>query len=273
MLSYHNEQESHDTCSTMQAFVPLPIGGQEVPCGHAHQTFPRRFGECAAHTRFAASHSSRSDCHSPCPNINVVANLLLSSAARPQSPQSLLQAVWYHVYSLLQQPLQAGRRLLQRGYCVLRRSLPCPWGLAQYSPPKTRLAHSGIGRLPFEIYTAKFGAVGNESRPNLVEQTTLRPSLKCSMNRTVVGEIFGQLVPLTAAAHTKNYRIHRCSLVDSTASGVLGRVEFPDNWFYAVPQFFRHVPNCRQRLYFTFFSHLRILSISLHRCYRLNYAF
>ena len=29
MLFYHNEQGSHDTCSTMQASVPLPNGGQE----------------------------------------------------------------------------------------------------------------------------------------------------------------------------------------------------------------------------------------------------
>jgi hypothetical protein len=35
MLSYHNEQESHGTCSAMQASVPPPIGGQEVSCGHA----------------------------------------------------------------------------------------------------------------------------------------------------------------------------------------------------------------------------------------------
>ncbi len=273
MLFYHNEQESHDTCSTMQASVPLPIGGQEVSCGHAHQTFPRRFGEYVAHTHFAASHSSRSDCHSPCPSTNVVANLLLSSAARLQSPQSLLRAILYHARSPLPQLPQAGRRLLQREYCVLRRFLPCPWGLAQYSPPKMRLAHSGIGRLPFEIYTAKFGTVGNESHPNFVEQTALCPSLKSAMNGTVVGKIFGQPVPLTAASHAKNYRIHRRSLVDSTASCVFGRVEFPDNWFYVVPQFFRHVPNCRQRLYFTFFSHLCILSISIHRYYRLNYAF
>jgi hypothetical protein len=273
MLSYHNEQELHDTCSAMQASVPLPTDGQEVSCGHAHQIFPRRYGEYAAHTYFAASHSSRSDCHSLCPDTNVVANLSLSSAARLQLPQSLLRAILYHARSLLQQLPQAGRHLLQRGYCVLRRFLPCPWGLARYSPPKTRLAHSGIGRLPFEIYTAKFGTVGNESRPNLVEQTALCPSLKRSVNRTVVGEIFGQPVPLTAAAHTKNYRIHRRSLVDSTASSVFGRVEFPDNWFYGVPQFFRHMPNRWQRLYFTFFSHLCILSINLHRCYRLNYAF
>jgi hypothetical protein len=33
------------------------------------------------------------------------------------------------------------------------------------------------------------------------------------------------------------------------------------------------VPDCWQRLYFTFFSHLCILSISLHRYYRLNCAF
>jgi len=273
MLSYHNEQESHDTCSTMQASVPLPTGGLEVPCGHAHQTFPRRFGEYAAHTHFAASHSSRSGCHSLCLNTNVAAMFLLSSDARLQSPQLSFQAILYRVCSLLPQLLQAVRRLLQREYCVLRHSLPCPWGLGQYNPPKTRLAHSGIGRLPFEIYTAKFGTVGNKSRPNFVEQATLRPSLKCAMNRTVVWKILGQPVPLTAAAHTKNNRIHRCSLVDSTASCVFGRVEFSDNWFYVVPQFIRRVPNCWQRLYFTFFSHLRILSISLHRCYRLNYAF
>jgi len=93
------------------------------------------------------------------------------------------------------------------------------------------------------------------------------------MYGTVVGEVFGQLVPLTAAAHAKDYRIQRTMRVDTAAPGVLGRIEFLDNWFYGVPQFFRHVPNRRQRLYVTFFSHLCILSMSLHRCYRLNYPF
>lgn len=273
MLSYHSEQESHDTCSAMQASVPPPTCGQEVSCGHAHQAFPRRSGEYAAHTYFSKSHSSRSGCHSPYPNTNVEANLLLPSDVSLQSPQAFLRAIWYRVHSRLRQLPQAARRLFQRGYCVLRRFLPYPWGLARYSPPKTRLAHGGIGRLPFEIYAAKFAAVGNESSPNFVEQAALRPSLKNAMNGTVVGKILGQLIPLTAASHTKDYRIQRGSLVDAFSSRVLGRIEFPDNWLYVVPQFFRHMPNCRQRLYFTFCSHLCILSISLHRCYRLNYAF
>ena len=132
MLSYHNEQESHDTCSTMQASVQLPIGGQELSCGHAHQTFPRRFGEYAAHTHFAASHSSQSDCHSLCPDTNVVANLLLSSAARLQSPQSLLRAILYHARSLLPQLPQAVRRLLQREYCFC-------WVWPNTVPPKRAL--------------------------------------------------------------------------------------------------------------------------------------
>ena len=255
MLSYHSEQESHGTCSARQAFVPQPIG------------------ECVEHTYFAKSRPSRSGCHNPYLSTNVAANLLLSSDASLQLPQSLLRAIWYRVHSRLQQLLQVGRRLLQREYCVLRHSLPCPWGLARYSPPKTRLAHSGIGRLPFEIYSAKFGTIGNESHPNLVEQTLLCPSLKSAMNGTVVGKFFGQLIPLTAASHTKDYRIQRSSLVDALASGMLWRIEFSDNWFYVVPQFFRHVPNCWQCLYFTFFSHLCILLISLHRYYRLNYAF
>jgi hypothetical protein len=273
MLFYHSGQESRDICSTTQACVPLPICGQEVSCGHAHQIFPRRFGEYAEHTHFAKSHSSRSGYHSPCLNINVAANLLLSRVAQLQSPQLSFQAILYRVCSLLPQLLQAAHRLLQRGYCVLRRSLPYPWGLARYGPPKTRLARSCIGRLPFEIYTTKFGTVGNENRPNFVEQTALCPSLKCAMNGTVVGKIFGQLIPLTAASHAKDYRIQRTPQVDAFATCVFGRVEFPDNWFYVVPQFFRHVPNRWQRLYFTPFSHLCILSISLHRCYRLNCAF
>jgi len=262
MLSYHSEQESHDTCLTTQAFVPLPSDGQEVFCVHAHQAFPRRFDEYEAHTHFSKSHSSRSGCHNPYPNTNAAANFLLPLAVRLQLPQSLLQAILCRVRSRLQQLLQAGRRLLQREYCVLRRFSPYPWGLARYSPPKTRLARSSVGRLPSEIYAAKFGTIGDESRPNLVEQPALRPSLKSAMNRTVVGKIFGQLIPLAAASHTKDYRIQCTPQIDAFATCAFGRIEFPYNWFYVVPQFFRHVPNCWQRLYFTFFPHLCILSIN-----------
>jgi hypothetical protein len=162
---------------------------------------------------------------------------------------SFLQPCSSNYSSLLQQLLRAGCRLLQREYCVLRHSLLCPWGLARYSPPKKRLAHSGIGRLPYEIYSAKFGTIGNQSRPNLVEQTTLCPLLKNAMNGTVVGKFFGQLIPLTAASHTKNYRIQSCSLVDAFSSGMFWRVEFSDNWFYVFSQFFRHVPNRWQRFW------------------------
>jgi hypothetical protein len=273
MLSYHSEQESHDTCSAMQAFVPQPSGGREVSYSHAYQAFPHRYDEYAAHNHFAKSHSSRSDCHTPYPNINAEANLSLPSDASLQSPRWLLRAAWCRVHLRPQQLLPAGRRLLQREYCVLRRFSPYLWGLARYSPPKTRLAHGGIGRLPFEIYTAKFGTIGDKSRPNLVEQAALRPSLKSAMNRAVVRKIPGQLIPLAAASHAKDDRIQRTPRVDAFSPRVFGRIEFPDHWFYVVPQFFRHVPNCWQRLYFTFFSHLCILSISLHRCYRLNYAF
>jgi hypothetical protein len=164
----------------------------------------------------------------------------------------------YRVYLLVLQLLQAGRHLLQQGYCALRRFWLYPLGLARYSPPKTRLAHSSVGRLPFEVYTTKFDTIVDKGCPNLVEQAAPRPSLKSAMNGTVVGKIFGQLIPLTAASHAKDYRIQRTPQVDAFAASVFGRIEFPDNWFYVFPQFFRHVPNCRQRLYITFFPHLCI---------------
>ena len=202
---------------------------------------------------------------------NVVANLLLSSAARLQSPQSLLRAIlckctFAAATIAASGPPSASTRILR-----FTPFFALSVGFGPIQSPQNALVHSGIGRLPFEIYTAKFGTVGNESHPNFVEQTRAAPSLKSAMNGTVVGKIFGQPVPLTAASHAKNYRIHRRSLVDSTASCVFGRVEFPDNWFYVVPQFFQHSAKLSATaLFYVFFAsvypfnkHTQILSAKL----------
>jgi hypothetical protein len=273
MLSYHNGQVLPDIYSTKQAFVQRPIGEQEISCGRRHRAFPHRCGEYAERICFARWLSSRLGYHTPCLSTNAAANLRWSSAGQLQSLQLFLQAFWCHARWQLRQWRQAGRRLLQRVCCVLRLFWPCQWGSGRYGPPKTRLAHSRVGGLPLEIYTAKFGTAGNKSRPDFVEQSAAYPSLESAVNRTVVRKPFGQLVPLAASSHTKDYCIEYTSRVHTLASCMLRRIEFSDNWFYVVPQFIRHAPNCRQRLYLTFFSHLCILSMRLHRCYRSLYVF
>lgn len=268
MPSYHNGQELPDICSTRQGFVRLPIAGRETSCCHRHQASPGRCDECAVRIPSAKWCASQSGYHSPCLNIDAAANLLLSAAAQLRLHLLSLQAFWCRAHWRLRRLRISGRRLLQRVCCVLRLFWPYPLGLGRCGPPKTRLAHCGVRRLPLEIYAAKFGATGNESSPDLVEQPTLYPPLKRAMNGTVVRKLLGQLVPLTAGSHTKDYRIQCASLVDPAAPRVFGRIELPDYFFYVVPQFIRHVPNRRQRLDLTFFSHLCILSRSVHRCYR-----
>ncbi len=273
MPSYHNGQELPDICSTRRGFVRPPSAGREIFCCHRHRASPDRSDECAVRIRSAKWCASQSGYHSPCLNIDAAANPLLSAAGQLRLHLLSPQAFWCRVHWQLLRSRISGRRLLQRVCCVLRLFWPCPWGLGRCGPPKTRLAHCGVRSLPLEIYAAKFGATANESSPYLVEQPALYPPLKRAMNGTVVRKLFGQLVPLTAGSQAKDYRIQCTSLVDPAAPGVFGRIEFPDYWFYVVPQFIRHVPNRWQRLNLTFFSHLCILSRSVHRCYRSFNAF
>ena len=266
MLFSHNEPRSLDTYSATQASAPRPIGGRDISCALVYQISPGQSGECGACNRGLSQLPSRLDYHIPCPDTNSGANHRSESDVPQQSPRLSPQAFWCRAHwRRLRQQLMA-RHHAQQANCVLRRFWRGLWGLGQSGPPKTRLAHSRICRLPLPIYPAQFVAVLDERRPDFLQQPQRYPSLKGSVHRAVIWEFFRQLVPLTARSHSEYDCIQNCSGVDAFSASPLRRVEFADNGFYLVPQFVWHTPYCRQCFeFFPFFRHLHSLSIRSYR--------
>ena len=266
MLFSHNEPKSLDIYSATKASVPQPIGGEDISFVPVYLTSPRQSGEYGAYNRGLSQLPSRSDYHSPCPDTSSVANPQSQSDAGQQSPRLSPQASWCRGHWRRPRQQLMARHLPQQVNCVLRRFWHGLWGLGQSRPPKTRLAHSRIGRLPLPIHPAQFAAVLHQSRPYFVQQPQRYPSLKGSVHRTVVGEFFRQLIPLTTRSHAKDDSIQCATRVDAFSARPLRRVEFADNWFYLVPQFVRHSPYRWQCFEFSpFLGHLRSLSIRFYR--------
>src|SRR3989304_5395499 len=164
MLSSRNEPKSPDIYSATKVSVLQPIGEQDISCVPVYPTFPRQSDECEAYNRGPSQLPSRSDYHSPCPDTNSAANHQSQSDAGQQSPRLSPLTIWCReCWRRLRQQLMARHRV-QQVNCVLRRFWRGLWGLGQPRPPKTRLAHSRIGRLPLPVYPAQFVAVVDEGR-------------------------------------------------------------------------------------------------------------
>ena len=68
------------------------------------------------------------------------------------------------------------------------------------------------------------------------------------MDRRVVAELIGQMVPLAAAAHLVDDAVEGRSLVDAVPSRPTGRVQLGQNVLNDLPQFVVDFPNGGERL-------------------------
>jgi len=266
MPSSRNEPKLLGIYSATKASVRQPIGGQGVSCVPVYPSFPRQSDEYEVYNRGLSQLPGRSDYHSPCPDTNSAANHQSESDVPQQLLRWLPLITWCrgHWQRLRQQP--KAHHHAQQVNCVLRHFWRGLWGLGQSGPPKTRLAHSRICRLPLPIHPAQLAAVLDERRPDFVQHPQGYPSLKGSVHRTVVGEFFGQLIPLTSGPHAKDDCIECATRVDAFSSRQFRRVQLADNGLYLVPQFVRHTPNRWQCFeFFPFFGHLCSLSIRFYR--------
>jgi len=266
MLFSHNELKSLDTYSAKPSSAPRPNDERDISCVPCCPTSLPQYAGYEARSCDLLLLVCRSDYRRPYPEINSAENPQSVLAAPRQWPQVLPPAAWCRGRWLGRQlPLTVRRQPRPKG-CVLPRFLHDQWGLGRYSPPKTRLSHNRIGCLPLPVYPAEFLTIFEQHCPYPVQQTQLYPALKGAVDRAVVGQGFGQIVPLTTASHAEDNRIQSRSWVDAFPARVFGWVVLLDNWLYLVPQFVWYLPNCWQRFeFFSFLCHLRVLSFRVHR--------
>ena len=266
MLSSHNELKSLDTCSAKPSYAPQPNDERDISCVPDYPTSLPRYAGYEAHSCDPSLLAIRSDYHRPYPSIDSAVNPRSVSAAPRQWPQELPPATWCRGRLPGQRPQLTAHHQLRPKDCVLRRFWHDQWGLGRQSPPKTRLAHNRIGCLPLPVHPAEFLTILDQHCPYPVQQSQVYPALKGAVDRAVVGEAFGQAVPLTSSSHTEDNRVQSSPQVDAFSARVFGRVVLLNNWLYLVPQFVWHLPNCWQRFKFlSFLGHLRLLSFRVHR--------
>ncbi len=80
----------------------------------------------------------------------------------------------------------------------------------------------------------------------VIKESQANPELEGPMDRTVIGKLAGQLIPLGAAAQAGNDRIQGRPGVNVLAPSALGRVIFVQQRLDLLPQVLRHSLDRRQ---------------------------
>src|SRR5712692_2731998 len=235
MTSYRNELRWRDTCSANPACARPPSAAPDTSFVPRRPTAPRRSDEYAAYSGSPRPLDARSDYHSPYPGTSVGALASSARAGRPRWPQwSALVGIGHCDWPGPPRPRAARHRPLPaRG--VLPRSWLDLSGLAQLGPPHPGFAQGRVGRLPLPIDPAQFCAVLDQDLPDAIQHLAFDPTLERAMDRAVVGELFGELIPLTAAPHPEDDRVQRAAGIDPRAAGPLGPIVFGQDRFYDVP--------------------------------------
>src|SRR5512135_794697 len=95
--------------------------------------------------------------------------------------------------------------------------------LPVFFPPEAGLAQHRVGRLPLPLHSAEFVTLGNQDRPDSLEDPCCSPALEPVVDSALGSVPLGQLVPLAAAAHPEDDRIeHLPPIGDLPPSRLLG---------------------------------------------------
>src|ERR1700720_2850914 len=248
MTFSRNAPECPGPCSASPASAPPPTGGPCGSCVPSCPASPRQCAGCAACSPPARLPRGRWDYRTLCPDTDFAEILASVAAARPRSPRSSFPTAWCRErWRRRLQPPVVRRQPRQSRYasCLVCRD---PWGLGRRDPPKTRLAHRGIGALPFPVDPAQFVAVLDQNGPDALEHALGDPSLQGAMHAAVVAKFLGQLIPLAAGAHHIDDAVERLALSGPRPASLGRRVQFVQDRFNDFPQFVVDLPDRGQQL-------------------------
>jgi hypothetical protein len=98
------------------------------------------------------------------------------------------------------------------------------------------------------LHAAEFVALGDQLRPDLLEDAPRRPPLEPVVDRALGAESLGELVPLAAAPHPEEDPVEHLSPERvSSAGGLLGP-ELLEDRFDPLPQLVGDLPDRAERL-------------------------
>src|SRR5579875_2314389 len=133
--------------------------------------------------------------------------------------------------------------------CFLVPGFPRSVGfLPVFFPPEPGLAQHPVGRLPSPFDPAEFVALGDQRRPDLLEDAALGPPLEPAV-QGALGAVLGvQLVPLAAGPHPEDDPIERPAEVGRWPTGALAGPELLEDRLDPPPQLVGDLPDRGQRL-------------------------
>src|SRR4051795_8205869 len=120
--------------------------------------------------------------------------------------------------------------------------------LPVFFPPEPGLAQHRVGRLPLPLHPAEFVALGDQHRPDLLEDPPRDPALEPVVDRTLGAEPLGELVPLAAASHPEDDRVEHLPPVGDPAPGRLLGPEVLEDRLDPSPEVVGDLPDGAQRL-------------------------
>ena len=198
-------------------FSPPPTAARDSVCVQSCRVSPPRSCGRAAHSGVSTRSRVLWGCHNLYPSIDVEADAYSEQdAQQPLIPKSSV-VVWYRGHSPLPPRRSMVRRSLPPGCCVWSRACLGLSDSVQPHPPQTRLAHSGVSRLPLPVNTTQLIAVGLDNGPDPREHSGRFPPLESTMDGAVIAQTLRKAVPLAARAHPKDDCVEHLSRVLSSS--------------------------------------------------------
>jgi hypothetical protein len=90
--------------------------------------------------------------------------------------------------------------------------------LPVFFPPEPGLAQHRVGRLPLPVHGPELVTFLDQHGPDLLEDAVLTPPLEPAVDRAIVAEVLGELVPLAAGAEAEDDPVDRRPPVDAFAA-------------------------------------------------------
>src|SRR4051794_23866390 len=120
--------------------------------------------------------------------------------------------------------------------------------LPVFFPPEAGLAQHRVGRLPLPVHPAEFVALGDQHRPDLLEDAALDPSLEPVVDGALGAIPLGHLLPLATAPHPEDDPIEHLPPVGDVASGGLPGPVLLEDGLDPPPELIGDLPDRAQRL-------------------------
>ena len=244
-LSYRTG--SRGTSTAMRTSARPPIAAACGPAIGRSPSFPRRSGGCAGCIRLRSPPLPPLGCRTPYPGACAAAHPLSVRAARPRYSRSSLPGASVPARSPRRSPPPAvHRRHRSPG------SFWCPfflgrWDSCRLFPPEAGLAQHRVGRLPLPLHPAEFVTLGDQDRPDSLEDPCCSPARNQSWTVLLGPYRSGSWSHWQAAWHPEDDRIqHFPPIGDLPPSRFLGP-EFQEDRLDPPPQLVGDFPDRTQR--------------------------